>query len=102
MDLNEKSEREPENGKLQRELMYEQEIRECIEGLLDYKYELMGIEPESVHTSTVSELVRAIAVVTEEDMTAQLTKRSLGRELIYKHQSETTPSGFSFLAFGHK
>jgi hypothetical protein len=102
MDLYEKSEREPEDKKLQREFMYEQEIRKSIEGLLNYKYGLVGIDPESVDTSTVSELVRAIALVTEEDMTAQLTKKSLGRVLVYEHKSETTPAGFSFLAFGHR
>ncbi|MCL4387992.1 hypothetical protein M1567_02465 [Candidatus Marsarchaeota archaeon] len=102
MDTDEECEREPNGGKLRREFMYEQEIRDGIEKLLDYKYGLVGIDPEEVSTSTVSELVRAIALVTEEDMTAQLTKRTMNRVLVYRHNSETTPSGFSFLAFGHK
>ena len=102
MEKDEECEREPNEGKLRREFMYEQEIRNGIEKLLDYKYSLMGIDPDEVNTSTVSELVRAIALVTEEDMTAQLTKRTMNRVLVYKHNSETTPSGFSFLAFGHK
>ncbi|MEM0154802.1 MAG: hypothetical protein QW814_03130 [Methanothrix sp.] len=101
MDTDEKSEREPKEGKLRREFMYEQEIREGIEKLLDYKYELMGIDPKEANTSTVSELVRAIALVTEEDMTAQLAKKTMNRVLVYRHNSQTTPSGFSFLAFGH-
>ena len=102
MERDENEERELENSELKREFMYEQEVRQSIENLLRYKYGRLGLDAEEISTSTVAELTRAVAIVTEEDMTAQLTRKSIGSVLVYTHKSETTPHGFRFLAFGHK
>ncbi len=82
--------------------MYEQQIRKGIQKLLDYKYKLSGLDPKEISTTTVPELVRAIAAITEEEIVVQLAMKHMGKSIIYKHESETAPSGFSFLAFGHK